>query len=1421
MRSHSDGLDFEDQRQPLIETSDKIKIVKLYIKILIFQNDLIEQRRDSQKQSSEHNLDDSDKKDIMNQLTHQCKGRIEAANLEKGAATEQVPYSKLLMTYADRTDKLLMISGYICSFTTGAGMPVMVFLMGDIINTFQGGQLTMVEALKPTIITLVIIGLFIWLVTYLYYVQLVILSERIGKKTRVAYLKAILSQDIAWFDSINATELSSRLSIECQAIQKSLGEKMGALLLSIGMSISGMFLAFFRGWLMSLILLGAFPFVIILLSFTGKAMQKGFKANLQSYGQSAGYAEQALNAIKVVQAFGQEKTEMKNYDKFLGRARKAGIKSNITGAVFISFLMLIIFGYYGYAFYTGSWLVEKQVWNPKYQEPYNAGDIMSCLFGVVFGIKSLGMATPNIKAIAEGKVAGKMAYDIIDRVPKIKIDEVNAQKLKNIKGRIELKNVTFTYPSRPEQKVLDNFSAVFEEGKTTAIVGASGSGKSTIIQLLERFYDPDQGDVYIDGQNLKEINLKDYRSKVGYVSQEPILFNTSIKANLLYCKPTATDVEVIEALKSANAWDFINEKMGKDGIYTNVGNSGGQLSGGQKQRIAIARAFIKKPKILLLDEATSALDKRNEREVQTAIDKIREELGHITTVVIAHRLSTIRHADNIIVMNKGKITEEGNHEELLRQYPEGIYSKFVNEQESSDEMQQNNILMEESLVGHTGLINLSKDQKSQQRVNVDPVLEALEKQMQQNQDEIDKQKDLETQIIKKAHSQKNNFKRMIRMSYPKINIFFGLISALGQGSLMPIFSIVMVKVIFALNVNPFHGVDQVRKYADFYCLMILIIAISAFMFAMIQNISFGLIGENVTLKIRQLLYFRILQKNIGWFDEKDNAPGVITSTMANDAQIIRGVSAEGLAMMIQAGFSVLAGIVIGFVYNWREALVCIGCVPFIILGAGMGMKLQKGFSEDSDQALKEANLLAGDAILNYRTVAAFGYEDQIVKDYDSLLEGPVQIAKKNSHKIGLSFGFTQFIQYGVPALLYYAGGLFIDNGYTPATDADKLFTAILAMMMGAMASGQAQQFGPDLGKAKQAAAKIFGIVDVPSEINAVEQPDVKNKKKILNDEDFQGEIEFQDVWFRYPTRKNDWVLKGLNMKINAKETVALVGESGCGKSTTVSLIFRFYDVNHGQILIDGVDIKEYNLQDLRRAMGLVMQEPILFNYTIMENILYGNSTATNKEIYESANIANAMEFIESKQIINTFDDSAEVLLRELINQENELIDFIGDKDYREMVSQVKQIMKEEEKKGKFQSLQDIIDERPEELKNMQMSKGFQVDCGIKGCKLSGGQKQRIAIARAIIRKPKMLILDEATSALDEASQRKVQVALDNIMKDRTSIVIAHRLSTVEKCDRILVLESGRLVEEGGFQELKQKDGGIFANLASGMQTKQQ
>lgn len=315
-------------------------------------------------------------------------------------------------------------------------------------------------------------------------------------------------------------------------------------------------------------------------------------------------------------------------------------------------------------------------------------------------------------------------------------------------------------------------------------------------------------------------------------------------------------------------------------------------------------------------------------------------------------------------------------------------------------------------------------------------------------------------------------------------------------------------------------------------------------------------------------------------------------------------------------------------------------------------------------------------------------------------------------------------------------------------------------------------------------------------------------------ENVKGKIEFKNVWFRYPTRKDEFVMKGLSLVINPNERVALVGESGCGKSTFVNLLMRFYDIFEGEILLDDINIKDYNLHDLRTAISLVMQEPIIFNYSILENILYGSLNSPNQQVLESCQIANSLEFIENKGEIKKLENTANFLIDEMKKNKIEICSLIGETKFNEEISMLEKIKDLEEKKGVFKAIEGVIDTRNQELKDCQLNEGFNSQCGIKGNKLSGGQKQRLAIARTIIRKPKVLLLDEATSALDEDSQKLVQTALENATEGRTTIVIAHRMSTIERCDKVFVLEAGRVKEEGVFADLKEK-GGLFAKLAEG------
>ena len=321
---------------------------------------------------------------------------------------------------------------------------------------------------------------------------------------------------------------------------------------------------------------------------------------------------------------------------------------------------------------------------------------------------------------------------------------------------------------------------------------------------------------------------------------------------------------------------------------------------------------------------------------------------------------------------------------------------------------------------------------------------------------------------------------------------------------------------------------------------------------------------------------------------------------------------------------------------------------------------------------------------------------------------------------------------------------------------DDAMAALFAIMFSAFQAGNAAAFGPDMGKAKVAAERVFRIIDYPSRIDAraTEEKGIK-----INPLQFLGKIEFKDVWFRYPRRTEDFVLRGLNLTINPKESVALVGESGCGKSTFVNLVMRFYDVDSGDVFIDGVNIKDYDLHSLREHISMVMQEPIIFNYNILENVLYGKPNATNSEVKKACEDSNCMEFIENHGGENkeelAFDDSAQALLKEMADNKAKVVALIGQAKYDEEIALLQEVEKDDEKKGAFLSVAGAIDKRDDKLKDIALSAGFESACGIKGGKLSGGQKQRVAIARTIIRQPTILILDEATSALDETSQKKV------------------------------------------------------------------
>ncbi|KAJ0449776.1 putative ABC-type xenobiotic transporter [Helianthus annuus] len=474
-----------------------------------------------------------------------------------------------------------------------------------------------------------------------------ITGERQAARIRSLYLKTILRQDVSFFDKeTNTGEVVGRMSGDTVLIQDAMGEKVGKFIQLFSTFVGGFVVALVQGWLLTLVMLTSIPPLVISFSVMAIMVAKMATRGQTAYAKAATVVEQTIGSIRTVASFTGEKKAVADYNKSLVDAYNSSIQESLIAGFGLGTGVFIMFCSYALAVWFGAKMILER--------GYTGGDVLTVVFAVLTGSMSLGQASPCLSAFAAGQAAAFKMFETINRKPEIDAYDTKGKVLDDIRGDIELKDVYFSYPARPDEEIFSGFSLCISSGTTAALVGESGSGKSTVISLLERFYDPQQGEVLIDNINLKEFRLKWIREKIGLVSQEPVLFTSSIKDNILYGKDGASMDEIRVAIELANAAKFIDKLP--QGLDTMVGEHGIQLSGGQKQRVAIARAILKDPRILLLDEATSALDAESERVVQEALDRI---MVNRTTVIVAHRLSTVRNADMIAVIHRGKMIEQG------------------------------------------------------------------------------------------------------------------------------------------------------------------------------------------------------------------------------------------------------------------------------------------------------------------------------------------------------------------------------------------------------------------------------------------------------------------------------------------------------------------------------------------------------------------------------------------------------------------------------------------------------------------------------------------------------------------------------------------------------------------------------------------
>lgn len=724
---------------------------------------------------------------------------------------------------------------------------------------------------------------------------------------------------------------------------------------------------------------------------------------------------------------------------------------------------------------------------------------------------------------------------------------------------------------------------------------------------------------------------------------------------------------------------------------------------------------MKNPAILLLDEATSALDSESEKLVQEALDRFM--IGR-TTLVIAHRLSTIRKADAVAVLQQGAVSEIGTHDELMFKGENGVYAKLIRMQEMAHE---------------AALVNARKSsaRPSSARNSVSspiicrnssygrsPYNRRLSDFSMSEFSHMSFEPNNYRQEKLLFRDQASSFLRLAKMNSPEwVYALIGSIGSMVCGCFSAMFAYVLSAV---MSVYYMEDHKYMQREIAKYCFLLIGVSSAALIFNTIQQFFWDIVGENLTKRVREKMLTAVLKNEMGWFDMEENGSIRVAARLALDAHNVRSAIGDRISVIVQNSALMLVACTAGFVLQWRLALVLVAVFPVVVAATVLQKMFMTGFSGDLEGSHAKATQIAGEAVANMRTVAAFNSEAKISELFATNLRIPLRRCFWKGQIAGSGFGVAQFLLYASYALgLWYAAWLVKHE----ISDFSKTIRVFMVLMVSANGAAETLTLAPDFIKGGQAMKSVFEVIDRKTEI----EPDDEDASPIP--ERLRGDVELKHIDFSYPSRPDIPVFCDLTLKARAGKTLALVGASGCGKSSVISLVQRFYEPTSGRVLLDGKDIRKFNLKSLRGAMAVVPQEPCLFATTIHDNIAYGRDNATESEVIEAATLANAHKFISA------------------------------------------------------------------------LPDGYRTEVGERGVQLSGGQRQRIAIARALMKKASILLLDEATSALDVESERYVQEALDRAASGRTTIVVAHKLSTVRNANSIAVIDDAKVVEQGSHTHL--------------------
>ncbi|KAK8803666.1 hypothetical protein WA158_001360 [Blastocystis sp. Blastoise] len=1136
-----------------------------------------------------------------------------------------------LANYSRRID--IMSQG---SLIGGLVIPIAMIFFGSFINVlnFTGDLLNDIAPVFGFwILTVVIMALIAYLEGYCYGYY----AERQIVYYRQKYIISALNQDVAYIEQINPNKIGERIAEQSARIRDGLGPGIGGFIRAFFQLIGGLIVGFIYSWKLTLCCIVCFPILFIGTSvFIGVNMS--FEKLITDENRKGNaVVEECSRNIKTVAAFTSEKFFSKQFKTITDHTRdlfsrligKAGFGLGLSqGSTILSysvaFFFAVIFAYFDRLDYltllrdshcisSNSTAVDicmnnstlsdicmdacskvQSCWYDGSSGCLVGGDTIIVLFSVIVAFISFGWSSSAFMSFSQAKEATNSFLEIINRKPTIDSSSKSGIIPTHSHGTVSFKDISYKYETSKDRMILKNISLEFPQGKTIGIVGPSGSGKSTIIKLLLRFYDPISGVITYDNVNYKDINLVWLRDQMAYVAQEPVLFSGTIKENILLGLSTgeATDEQIIEAAKTAGAHDFIMQFPNQYDTY--VGELGSNISGGQKQRIAIARALIKQPKILVFDEATSALDSKSEEKIQEAIEGIRQN-SNICTVIIAHRLSSIQTADMIYVIKDGELLEQGNHHELLNK--NGLYSELWNQKDTNHSLPNSPIPQ---------LEDIKKDNDNKNNKNIETTKTTVI--------------ETKSEDIEEGTPSNHSFVRLLdNMDHLKVWYYVSFIFCILKGFVWPLFSVfvsLLESLMYSLDL------EKMLSSGLWSGLWLLIIALCVpFIVYLIWYLQ-GVSGERMVANIKESAFNSIIHHEAAYFDYKQNQPSIISTKIAVDARRVRDVIVDKVGILVENVSLVVISLIIIFFTDWLYGICAVIFTPLVLVVEYASFMMVYKITLIIDKKLQQDSATLTDYLFNIYTVYSYNINTLLAnRMIEDLKKTADKEGRRRAQKQALGTMVNAFGNSSYFPIVFGIGLLFINSGRLTS---DQVFFIAICAFYCATFLGINMAYIPNALLAKQATIDTFKLIDHKPMIDS---RDTRGDSST----EIDGTITFKNVHFAYPTRREVSILNGMNFNIPAGSTVAFVGESGCGKSTIMSLIERMYIPDSGSICIDNKSLEEWNIHYLRSHIGVVFQEPILFAGNIEENIALGTegkSKASEDEIQEISKLALCDDFIQ-------------------------------------------------------------------------------------------------------------------------------------------------------------------------------------------------